>query len=175
MKIGLAFARGALLCAVYYGAAMLGLHYASIGQSISLVWPPTGIAIAALTMLGIQYWPAIALGAFLANAMTPVSPGTALAIAAGNTLEAIVAAFLIRRTAGSRPQLDEIRDLKSFLLLAVPVGALCSALVGSLSLLLSGALSTTALPTALVIWWTGNLLGGLVVAPLVFAWTRSPE
>jgi PAS domain S-box-containing protein len=175
MKIGFAIARGALLCAVYYGAAMLGLHYASIGQSISLVWPPSGIAIAALTMLGIQYWPAIAAGAFLANAMTAVSPGTALAIAVGNTLESIVAAFLIRRTAGLHPQLDEIRDLKTFLLLAVPAGALCSALVGSLSLWLSGSLSTAALPSALVIWWTGDLLGGLVVAPLVFAWARSPE
>jgi PAS domain S-box-containing protein len=174
-NVALAIARGALLCAVYYGAAMLGLHYASIGQSISLVWPPTGIAIAALTMLGLQYWPAIALGAFLANAATPVSLGTAVAIAAGNTLEALVAAYLIRRTAGPRPQLDDIRQLRSFLLLAVPLGALCSALVGSLSLWASGSLAPHAVPTALLIWWTGDLLGGLVVAPLILAWVRSPE
>jgi PAS domain S-box-containing protein len=174
-NVALAVARGALLCALYYGAAMLGLHYASIGQSISLVWPPTGIAIAAVTMLGLPYWPAIALGAFLANAMTPVSLGTAAAIAAGNTLEALVAAYLIRRTAGPRPQLDEIRHLKSFLLMAVPLGALCSALIGSLSLWFSGSLSTADLPVALLIWWTGDLLGGLVVAPLLLAWVRSPD
>jgi PAS domain S-box-containing protein len=174
-NVALAVARGALLCAVYYGAAMLGLHYASIGQSISLVWPPTGISIAALTMLGLPYWPAIALGAFLANAMTPVSLGTAAAIAIGNTLEALVAAYLIRRTAGPRPQLDESRDLKSFLLMAVPLGALCSALIGSLSLWFSGSLAIADLTLALLIWWTGDLLGGLVVAPILFAWTRSPD
>jgi PAS domain S-box-containing protein len=165
----------AALCVVYYGAALLGLHYASIGQSISLVWPPTGIAIAALTMLGPQYWPAILLGAFLANAATPVSLGAATAIAAGNTLEALVAAYLIRRTAGPRPQLDDIRHLRTFLLLAVPLGALCSALIGSVSLWVSGSLTTADLPVALVIWWTGDLLGGLVVAPLLLAWTRSQE
>ena len=76
----------ALLAIVYYGAARLGLRYASIGQSVSLIWPPTGIAFAALTLLGYRYWPGVALGAFLANAATPVSLGTAAAIAAGNTL-----------------------------------------------------------------------------------------
>jgi PAS domain S-box-containing protein len=174
-NVPIALARGALLGAVYYGAAMLGLHYASIGQSISLVWPPTGIAIAALTMLGPQYWPAILLGAFLANAATPVSFGAAAAIATGNTLEALVAAYLIRRTAGPRPQLDDIHHLRTFLLTAVPLGALCSALIGSVSLWVSGSLTTAGLPVALLIWWTGDLLGGLVVAPLLFAWTRSQE
>ena len=103
-RLALIVARSVLLCAVYYGAALLGLHYASIGQSISLVWPPTGIAIAALTVLGLPYWPAIAVGAFLANAATPVSLATAGAIAAGNTLEALVAAFLIPIDAGGGGQ-----------------------------------------------------------------------
>src|SRR5688500_7296411 len=83
----------AFLAIVYYGAARLGLQYASVGQSISLVWPPTGIAFAALTLLGYRYWPGIALGAFLANAATPVPLLGAAGIAAGNTLEALVAAF----------------------------------------------------------------------------------
>jgi PAS domain S-box-containing protein len=165
----------ALLAGVYYGAALLGLRYASIGQSISLVWPPTGIAIAALTMLGLRYWPAIVVGAFLANAATSISFVTAAGIATGNTLEAVVAAFLLRRIAGSRPQLDDIRHVRAFLLLAVPLGALCSALIGSLSLWLSGSLVASAIPAALLIWWTGDLLGGLVVAPLLFAWARAPE
>ena len=165
----------ALLAAVYYAAARLGLQYASIGQSVSLVWPPTGIAIAALTMLGPRYWPGIAIGAFLANAATPVSLAAAAAIAAGNTLEALVAALLLRRTAGPRPQLNDIRHVRAFLLLAAPLGALCSALIGSVSLWLSGSLAAVALPVALVIWWTGDLLGALVVAPLFFAWAQSPE
>ncbi len=63
--------RAIALAATYYGAALLGLHYASIGQSISLVWPPTGIAVAALTLLGSRYWPSIALGAFLPTLPRP--------------------------------------------------------------------------------------------------------
>jgi PAS domain S-box-containing protein len=165
----------ALLAVAYYGAARLGLRYASVGQSISLIWPPTGIAFAALTLLGYRYWPGVALGAFLANAATPVSLGTAAAIATGNTLEAIVAAFLLRRTAGSRPQLDNIKHVRAFLLMAAPLGTLCSAVIGSVSLWLSGSLAASAIPVALIIWWTGDLLGALVVAPLFFAWVRSPE
>jgi PAS domain S-box-containing protein len=168
-------ATSALLAAVYYGAARLGLRYASIGQSISLVWPPTGIAMAALTMLGMRYWPAIAIGAFLANVGIPVPLTTAAAIATGNTLEALVAAYLLRRSAGPRPQLDDIRHVRIFLLMAAPLGALCSAVIGSLSLWSAGLVAASALPVALIVWWTGDLLGALVVAPLLFAWTKSPE
>ena len=161
------------LAAVYYGTARLGLRYVSIGQSISLVWPPTGIAIAGLTMLGIRYWPAIAMAALLANAATSVPLITAVAIAGGNTLEALLASSLLRRTTGSRPQFDDIRHIRTFLLTAAPLAALCSAVVGSCSLWLSGLVPSSSVPIALVIWWTGDVLGALVVAPLVFAWTSS--
>src|SRR5438093_562398 len=81
--------RVAALAAVYYTAARIGLSYATIGHSISLVWPPTGVALAALAALGYRFWPGVALGAFLANASTPVSLAVAAGIAAGNTLEAL--------------------------------------------------------------------------------------
>ena len=168
-------ARLALLATVYYGAALLGLHYASIGQSISLVWPPTGIAIAALTMLGYRYWPGVALGAFLANAATPVSLLVAATIALGNTLEALVAAYLLRRTAGPRPDLDDIRATRTLLLAAAPLGALCSAGIGSAALWLTGAIPTQAAPTAAAIWWTGDFLGAILVAPVFLSWPRSPQ
>ncbi len=86
--------------------ARVGLRYASIGHSVSLVWPPTGIAIAALAILGYRYWPGIALGAFLANAATPVPLLAAAGIAAGNTLEGLIAAFLLRRLGGPHLRLD---------------------------------------------------------------------
>jgi PAS domain S-box-containing protein len=164
-------AKLALLAVVYYGAARLGLHYASVGQSISLVWPPTGIAFAALTLWGYRYWPGVALGAFAANAATPVPLLAAAGIAFGNTLEALAAAYLLRRTAGSRPQLDDLRQVRTLVLLAAPVGALCSAVIGTVSLWLTGVLPATGLPSAAAVWWTGDVLGALVVAPVFFAWT----
>ncbi|HEX5575670.1 MAG TPA: MASE1 domain-containing protein, partial [Gemmatimonadales bacterium] len=102
-----------LLASVYYATARFGLAYASVGHSVSLIWPPTGIAFAALTLLGYRYWPGVFLGAFLANAATPVPLWAAAGIAGGNTAEALVAAYLLRRSAGERPQLDDFRQVRT--------------------------------------------------------------
>jgi PAS domain S-box-containing protein len=160
----------AMLAGVYYVAARLGLAYASIGHSVSLIWPPSGIALAALTLLGYRYWPGVFLGAFLANAATPLPLWTAAGIAGGNTVEALVAAYLLRRAGGRRPQLDDLGQVRMLILLAAPAGALCSALIGSAMLWLAGELPGGVLP-AIATWWTGDVLGGLIVAPVILAWS----
>jgi PAS domain S-box-containing protein len=162
------------LAAVYYAAARLGLRYASIGQSISLVWPPTGLAIAALILLGQRAWPGIAAGAFLANAGTPVPLATAAAMAAGNTLEAVVAVALLTRRAGSPLRLDAMMTVRALVLSAAPAGALVSAIIGVTALVAGGALPGTAFASAAAVWWTGDLLGALIVAPLLLAWLTAP-
>src|SRR5918992_2091023 len=98
-----------LLAAVYGAAAWLGLRYVTIGHSVSLVWPPAGIAFAALVLLGGRYWPGVAIGAFLVNAATPIPLAAAAGIALGNTVEALLAAGLLRRVSGARPQLEDPR------------------------------------------------------------------
>jgi PAS domain S-box-containing protein len=162
------------LAAIYYAAARLGLRYASIGHSISLVWPPTGLALAALIVLGRRAWPGIAAGAFLANAGTPVPLVTAAAIAAGNTLEAVIAAALLTRSAGARPRLDAMRTVRTLVLSAAPAGALVSAIVGVTALVAGGALPRTSFAPAAAVWWTGDVLGALIVAPLLLAWLTAP-
>src|SRR2546422_2919651 len=99
---GVVFVGGVLgIAVVYYLAAKLGLEMAPSGaEQVSPVWPPTGIAMAALLLLGLRFWPGVALGAFLANVTAPHEHlGTALAIATGNTLEAVTAAWLLWRVA----------------------------------------------------------------------------
>ncbi|MGH7515406.1 MAG: MASE1 domain-containing protein [Gemmatimonadales bacterium] len=162
------------LAAIYYAAARLGLRYASIGQSISLVWPPTGLALAALIVLGRRAWPGIAAGAFLANAGTPVPLVTAAAIAAGNTLEAVIAAALLTRSAGTRPRLDAMTTVRTLVLSAAPAGAFVSAIVGVTALVAGGALPRTSFAPATAVWWTGDVLGALIVAPLPLAWLTAP-
>jgi len=159
---------GVLLAGVYYAAARFGLRYASIGRSISLVWPPTGIALAALTVLGLPYWPSVAVGALLANLATPVPPLTAALIATGNTLEALIAAGLVRRVTGAAPRLETGTTVRA-LVLTIPLGALVSAGLGVTALRLGDGLEQSA-GTAFAVWWTGDLLGGLVLAPLLLAW-----
>jgi signal transduction histidine kinase/ActR/RegA family two-component response regulator len=158
-----------VLAACYYAAARFGLRYASIGRSISLVWPPTGIALAALTALGLRYWPSVAAGALLANLATPVPPLTAALIAAGNTLEALIGATLLRRASGADPRLHAVRTVRTLVLMSVPLGAVASAGFGVTALHLAHSLEHSV-ATAFGVWWTGDLLGGLVVGPLLLAW-----
>jgi PAS domain S-box-containing protein len=162
--------RVAALAAVYYAAARIGLSYASIGHSISLVWPPTGVALAALAAWGYRYWPGVAVGAFLANASTPVSLAVAAGIAVGNTAEALVAAYLVRRAGGARPRLDVMRTVRALVLAAAPAGALVSASIGVTTLWAAGYLPVRTVGSAFAVWGTGDLLGALVVAPLLLVW-----
>ena len=159
---------------MYYGVARLGLRYASIGESVSLVWPPTGLALAALTVFGLRYWPGVAIGAFLANSATDVPVFAAFTIAVGNTLEALAAAYLLKRGAGPRPRLDSARTVRTLVLVAAPFGALISAIVGAGTLFAIGTIPQSGILSTTAVWWTGDLLGALVVAPILLAW-GSPE
>src|SRR6266480_6291356 len=98
------------VAAVYYGAAKFGLALAYENSSVTAVWPPTGIALAALLLGGFRLWPGIALGAFLANSWTGVPLITVLGITTGNTLEALAGTWLLGRVA-FRPSLQRVRDL----------------------------------------------------------------
>jgi integral membrane sensor domain MASE1 len=75
------------LAAVYFAAGKVGLDLAFVHPSASAVWPPSGIALSALLILGYEVWPAVLVGAFLVNATTMGSPLTSLGIGVGNTLE----------------------------------------------------------------------------------------
>jgi len=105
--LGTAF-RFALLSGAYVGAARLGLDLNVAHGVITPVWAPSGIALAALLLLGPRYWPAVALGAFVANLTSDAGVGVAAGIAVGNTLEAVVGAALVRRF-DFRPELDRVR------------------------------------------------------------------
>jgi len=163
-------ARALALAAAYFVVAKIGLRYATIGPSISPVWPPTGLAVAALVLLGPRYWPAILLGAFLANATTSIPVLAAAGLACGNATEATIAAYLLRRRAGQHLALDDLLGVRTLVGVAAPVGALASAAVGVTSLWLAHVVSGAAVWSALSLWWAGDYLGALVVAPVFLTW-----
>src|ERR1700738_2632279 len=85
----------AAFAAIYLVAGKLGLRLATVGRSVTFVWPNAGMALAALLLFGYRLWPGVALGAFAVNALTPGVPIlSALGMAAGNTLEAVSGAYL---------------------------------------------------------------------------------
>jgi PAS domain S-box-containing protein len=162
--------RAALLAAIYLVVAKLGLRYATIGPSISPVWPPTGLAIAALMLLGLRFWPAILAGAFLANATTGIPIVAAFGIACGNAAEAALAAYLLRRRAGPHLASDDLGGLRTLVGVAAPLGTFVSAVVGVTTLLLAKVIAGSTFFLALALWWAGDYLGALVVTPVLLTW-----
>jgi signal transduction histidine kinase len=158
-----------VLAAVYVAAAEFGLSMASAHLNVSPFWPPTGIAIAAVLLLGYRVWPGILLGAFLVNLWTGVSVATSGGIATGNTLEAVSAALLLRST-GFRNSFERVQDVLKFALLAGLLSTAVSATAGNLSLCLGGAAKWENFGSLWLTWWLGDAGGALVVAPLLLTW-----
>jgi PAS domain S-box-containing protein len=160
-----------VLAAVYVAAAKLGIELSVAHGVITPVWAPTGIAIAALFLFGTRLWPAVALGALLANATSDVSLGVSAAIAVGNTLEAVVAGELLRR-AGVRPALDRVRDVLALILLAATAAPLIAATNGVTALSVAGDVDSYG--SEWLLWWVGDAMGALIVAPLILVWSTNP-
>jgi diguanylate cyclase (GGDEF)-like protein/PAS domain S-box-containing protein len=152
---------------VYFAAAKGGLALAYENSSVTAVWPPTGIALAALVLGGRRLWPGVALGALLANSSTGVPLFTVLGITAGNTLEALIGAYLLVRVARFRPSLERARDVLALAVLAAMLSTMVSATVGVASLYAGHAISAGELASGWRTWWLGDLGGDLLVAPLV--------
>ena len=160
-------AKVAGVAAAYYGSAKLGLSLAFETGSVTAVWPPTGIALAALVLWGYRVWPGVALGALLANAWTGVPALAVLGIATGNTLEALAGAYLLRRFADFRPFLERVRDVIALVVLAGGLSTTISATVGVTSLLLADEITGGEFSSVWRTWWLGDLGGDLIVAPAV--------
>jgi signal transduction histidine kinase/ActR/RegA family two-component response regulator len=162
------------LAAVYVGAAKLGLSLATTAEQVSAVWPPTGIALAAVLLFGYRAWPAIAIGAFVANVTTSESIATACGIAAGNTLEAILGAWLLQAVAGFDCSLARLKDVIALIVLAAGASTAICATIGVTSLCLGGAQPWSAFGSLWGIWWLGDAVGDLIVAPLLLTWAVGP-
>jgi signal transduction histidine kinase len=164
------------LAALYVAVAKVGLRFATVAHSVTLVWPPTGLALAALLLRSRRLWPGIALGAFVTNATTPgVSVAAAAAIAFGNTLEALVGATLVRR-ASFRAQLDRTSDVVRLVIYGAAAAPVASATVGAATLVLSGLVPREAFVATWRTWWLGDAMGALLVTPAVLCFaTRADE
>jgi diguanylate cyclase (GGDEF)-like protein len=159
------------VAAFYYVSARLGLQLAYSNPSVTSVWPPTGIALAALLLFGSRAWPAVFTGAFLANLQTAGTAATSLAIATGNTLEGLCSAYLVVRFANGRNVLDHARDIFKLAVLAGGIGSALSATIGATSLAVTGFVSWPDFAAIWLTWWLGDCVGALVMAPVLLTWT----
>jgi len=170
-RIGLSL----LVAIVYFAGAELGLSLASAHENVTPVWPPTGIAIASLLIFGPRVLPGIFLGALAANLRTSISPASALGIAIGNTLEALVAWLLLQRSTRWRNSFDSVSDVMIFVVYAAVLAPLVSATIGSLSLAFGDPKQWPNFWYLWLTWWMGDGFGALIVSPLLLSWSRSPK
>ena len=155
----------------YYAGARIGLLPSLVRGQVTPFWPPTGIAVVCALMFGLRSAPGVALAAFAVNA--PLGPNlfAAAAIALGNTA-APLAVVLLLRTFKVSLDLARLRDGVVFVLVAVS-GMTISATWGTAVLRLSSGVSADRVWTTWTVWWAGDAMGVLVVAPVLLRLRRT--
>ena len=166
---------GLAVAVTYVIAAWLGFRFAFVAEQITTVWAPTGIALAALLLWGRALWPAIWLGAFVANAGTAAPLWTAAAVATGNSLEAVVAAWILRRFLRFDPALRRLRDAVAFIVVGAVMSTAISATIGVTALCAAAVQPWTRFSALWPDWWLGDAFGALVVAPVILTTVRTPS
>src|SRR5262245_54176467 len=166
-------ASNSLLFVIYSIVAFGSLRlFATLNASVSPVWPPTGLAIAALLLWGPSLWPGIFFGALAANLLNIGAPAASVSIAFGNTLEAVTAWFVVSRFGKGVKVFDQGNTLPFFLLGGGLAGPLVSATIGVTSLGLVGLVDWSAYPSSWTTWFLGDAAGALTVTPLLIAILR---
>jgi signal transduction histidine kinase len=153
-----------LLAGAYVVAARIGLSFEPVGGFASLVWAPSGIALVALVLHGLRLWPGVLLGAAAANAMVGAAWPVALVIGAGNSLGALAGAWALRRLRFD-VQLHDTRSALQLVGVSLASAAI-PASIGTAAIALGGP-GTASAGDVWRAWWTGDVIGNLLIVPLV--------
>lgn len=156
--------------AVYAVTARIGLTYSLVAANVTLIWPPTGIALFALLRWGPRLWPGIVVGDLLANFDTGIPAWAILGISLGNLLQTGIA-LAVLRSQGFDPALGRVRDVLALFVVGVG-GAAVSACIGPAFLVAAGAVEPGRYAYTWLIWCMGDGAGVVVVAPALLAWDR---
>jgi signal transduction histidine kinase len=166
-----------VLAAAYYGAAKAGqtLRYTA---SVAAIWPPAGLGIAALYLWGMRWWPGVLLGEIVVNGAlllgdSTLPIGSILGQQAGNMAEILVGALLLLRLIGPNAAMDRVEQVGG-MLVALGVATAISATAGTVSMVAGGVVDDSDAFEFWRTWWLGDTSGGLVVLPLMLAWTHDP-
>lgn len=156
---------------IYFLTAKLGLSMTSEAAQVSVIWPASGLAMAMILLLGYYLWPAVFLGAFLANVTASEPLITALGVAAGNTLEALACVWVLHHYFAFDPALKRLKDVLG-LLSAALITTMIAATIGTLSLCLSEVQPWEHFTLLWFLWWLGDATGILIFAPMLLVWSR---
>ncbi len=165
----------AVIAAAYFAAGKAGLLFATVNSSATAIWPASGLALAALLVFGYRMWPAILLGAFFVNATNAGNGFTAMGIACGNTLEAVVGAYLVNQFASGRHAITHPSSIFKFTGYAALFATTLAATIGTTTLVLGHLADWHSFGAVWITWWLGDASGVLVFAPLALLWYNEPR
>ena len=157
----------AFVALVYFVVGRIGVRPANANQSVTTIWLPAGISLAALLLRGYRAWPGIYFGAaFLSVAITG-SFLFAWPLALGNTLTALLATYLVNRYAHGKSAFFKAPDALRFVFFGAMLGPVLCATWGVSFLCLGGFAKLTDFPSLWFVWWVGDMLGILFVTPFL--------
>lgn len=161
----------AILAATYFGIGKLALSIPTAVPTVTPLYPPAGISQAALFLLGLGFWPGVAVGDFLVCLAGGLPPLTAVGIAAIASLQAIAGVTLLRRFK-IKPPLERLQDAIGFVILSAILSTAIAPTLGVSLLCLTNIYSWSNFGPAWWTWWLGDGMGVLVVTPLLLTWCR---
>jgi signal transduction histidine kinase len=160
-----------LVAACYAASGTAGLRLSFIAHAVTLFWPPSGLALAAVWLGGLRLLPGIFAGAFVVNLAAIGSAPLAALIATGNMLPSLIATLVLRAMLRRQQQAGELKRVLMFIGVAVLGSTMASASVGTLAVYTIGHLAASPATTWLV-WWMGDAMGVMIVAPPILLWRR---
>ncbi|MDD2738509.1 MAG: PAS domain S-box protein [Methylomonas lenta] len=163
-----------LMATVYALLAKLMLSYFSVAENVTLVWFPGGVALSVLLLKGLRLWPGVFVGAFAAGLLVNDGFWLCFVTAVGNTLESVLAAWLLNRSHRFSLDLAKPEHLRTLTL----VGAFCSiisAVFGPVAMGLQGMFPVQALPPVILHWWMADMFGMITITPVFLIWRHWPS
>ncbi len=166
-----------LIFTIYTISANFGHRLSVPGTNVGLIWPPVGLMLGAMILLGYEIWPGILLGAFASN--LPIflklhPPLTALAISSGQAsadiLQVVLSAWWLKRCGVGKRPLDRVRSVLMFIVGACLAAQAVGATLGTASLYLGGNLSLSAFGNIWFSWWMSNLVSVMILTPFILTW-----
>lgn len=157
----------------YYATGRLGLEITPTHLGWTPVWAPAGVALAVILLTGPWVWPAVFSAGLLLHLFDGGAVLTAVAIAAGSTLEALVGAHVVMRFANAARSFERITDVMWYVVAAI-AAPMIAATVGATALGLASEAEWTRYGTTWVTWWARDAASGLVVTPVILLWVYPP-
>ncbi len=156
---------------VYFTAAVFGLSLSFTTRSVTAVWPPAGIALAAFLLFGYRAWPGVLIASFASHVVSRQPIFVAGSIAAGDTLAAFAGAYVLNRFIGFDELLNRTKNVMGLIAVALSTATINAAFRVIIPAL-AGMIRQPFNPSLWLLYWLVNAAGILTATPFFLTWAK---